>query len=181
MLKQNHNQSFWLFRINDRERRADMNMPTPYVIETNDLSKTYKKIQALQPLDLKVQQNSIFGFPWQSLCCWSFPWHCSWECSRNTLTPADRVNAPGGRGAPRAAGPARRGSGSPGRSAPRASSASVRRTHGAPRPRRRPGPTGPACCRAEDPERPRTPAPARTPPPPAARCQVPQLAVRRCG
>jgi len=39
-----------------------MNMTTPYVIETHELSKTYKKIQALQSLDLKVHQNSIFGF-----------------------------------------------------------------------------------------------------------------------
>ena len=62
MLKQNQNQSFWLFRMNDHERSADMNMPTPCVIETNGLSKIYKNIQALQSLDLKVQQNSIFGF-----------------------------------------------------------------------------------------------------------------------
>jgi len=48
--------------MNDHERRADMKMPTPCVIETNGLSKTYKKVQALQSLDLKVQQNSIFGF-----------------------------------------------------------------------------------------------------------------------
>src|SRR5512137_2226724 len=39
-----------------------MNMSTPYVIETQGLSKTYKKVQALRSLDLKVQQNSIFGF-----------------------------------------------------------------------------------------------------------------------
>ena len=39
-----------------------MNMSTPYVIETHDLGKTYKKIQALKALDLKVQQNSTFGF-----------------------------------------------------------------------------------------------------------------------
>jgi len=39
-----------------------MNPSTPYVIETHELSKTYKNIQALRPLDLKVQQNSIFGF-----------------------------------------------------------------------------------------------------------------------
>jgi ABC-2 type transport system ATP-binding protein len=35
---------------------------TPYVIETRGLSKTYKKIQALKSLDLKVHQNSILGF-----------------------------------------------------------------------------------------------------------------------
>jgi ABC-2 type transport system ATP-binding protein len=39
-----------------------MNLSTPYVIETRGLSKTYKKIQALTSLDLKVHQNSIFGF-----------------------------------------------------------------------------------------------------------------------
>jgi ABC-2 type transport system ATP-binding protein len=35
---------------------------TPYVIETHQLSKTFKNIQALQSLDLKVQPNSICGF-----------------------------------------------------------------------------------------------------------------------
>jgi ABC-2 type transport system ATP-binding protein len=35
---------------------------TPYVIETHNLCKTYKKIQALQSLDLNVQANSICGF-----------------------------------------------------------------------------------------------------------------------
>jgi ABC-2 type transport system ATP-binding protein len=44
------------------ERIENMNMSTPYVIETQGLSKTYKKIQALQSLDLKVQPNSICGF-----------------------------------------------------------------------------------------------------------------------
>jgi ABC-2 type transport system ATP-binding protein len=39
-----------------------MNMSTPYVIETHKLSKTYKNIQALQSLDLKVQPKSICGF-----------------------------------------------------------------------------------------------------------------------
>ncbi len=39
-----------------------MNLSTPYVIETHALSKTYKNIQALRSLDLKVRQNSIFGF-----------------------------------------------------------------------------------------------------------------------
>jgi ABC-2 type transport system ATP-binding protein len=39
-----------------------MNGSTPYVIETNVLSKTYKNVQALRSLDLKVHQNSIFGF-----------------------------------------------------------------------------------------------------------------------
>jgi ABC-2 type transport system ATP-binding protein len=35
---------------------------TPPVIETRGLSKTYKSVQALKPLDLQVQQNSICGF-----------------------------------------------------------------------------------------------------------------------
>jgi ABC-2 type transport system ATP-binding protein len=35
---------------------------TPYVIETYELCKTYKKIRALQPLNLKVKPNSICGF-----------------------------------------------------------------------------------------------------------------------
>lgn len=39
-----------------------MNISTPYVIETHDLSKSYKNVQALKPLELKVHQNSIFGF-----------------------------------------------------------------------------------------------------------------------
>jgi ABC-2 type transport system ATP-binding protein len=39
-----------------------MNRALPYVIETSKLSKTYKKIQALNALDIKVHQNSIFGF-----------------------------------------------------------------------------------------------------------------------
>jgi len=39
-----------------------MNAPTPYVIETRGLTKTYKGVQALQALDLKVTQNSICGF-----------------------------------------------------------------------------------------------------------------------
>ncbi len=39
-------------------------MPDPgaFVIETRGLSKTYKDVQALKTLDLKVQHNSIFGF-----------------------------------------------------------------------------------------------------------------------
>jgi ABC-2 type transport system ATP-binding protein len=39
-----------------------MNMSSPFVIETHVLSKTYKNLQALKSLDLKVNQNSIFGF-----------------------------------------------------------------------------------------------------------------------
>jgi ABC-2 type transport system ATP-binding protein len=34
----------------------------PPVIETHGLTKTYKGIQALKPLDLQVHKNSIFGF-----------------------------------------------------------------------------------------------------------------------
>ena len=37
-------------------------MSTPFVIETHELSKTYKNVHALQSLNLKVSQNSIFGF-----------------------------------------------------------------------------------------------------------------------
>src|SRR5512139_1840435 len=36
--------------------------PSTYVIETHDLSKTYRNVQALRSLDLVVRQNSIFGF-----------------------------------------------------------------------------------------------------------------------
>jgi ABC-2 type transport system ATP-binding protein len=39
-----------------------MNMSPHFVIETQALSKSYKNIQALKNLDLKVHQNSIFGF-----------------------------------------------------------------------------------------------------------------------
>jgi len=39
-----------------------MNLSTAYVIETQGLGKAYKNVHALKPLDLKVQQNSIFGF-----------------------------------------------------------------------------------------------------------------------
>ena len=39
-----------------------MSLSSPYVIETHGLSKAYKTIQALSSLDLKVHQNSIFGF-----------------------------------------------------------------------------------------------------------------------
>jgi ABC-2 type transport system ATP-binding protein len=44
------------------ERKVEMNMSKSFVIETHGLSKTYKKVQALRSLNLKVQQNSIFGF-----------------------------------------------------------------------------------------------------------------------
>jgi ABC-2 type transport system ATP-binding protein len=39
-----------------------MNLATHFVIDTQGLAKTYRNIEALKPLDLKVQQNSIFGF-----------------------------------------------------------------------------------------------------------------------
>jgi len=39
-----------------------MNSIHPLVIETHSLGKAYKDIRALNSLDLKVQQNSIFGF-----------------------------------------------------------------------------------------------------------------------
>jgi ABC-2 type transport system ATP-binding protein len=39
-----------------------MNESTPFVIETQGLSKSYKNVQALKPLNLKVARNSIFGF-----------------------------------------------------------------------------------------------------------------------
>jgi len=35
---------------------------TPPVIETHSLTKTYKGVEVLKPLDLQVHQNSIFGF-----------------------------------------------------------------------------------------------------------------------
>ena len=39
-----------------------MNSPNSIVIETRGLSKTYKGVQALEGLNLRVMQNSIFGF-----------------------------------------------------------------------------------------------------------------------
>ncbi len=39
-----------------------MAVASPFVIETQNLSKTYKNTQALSALDLKVSHNSIFGF-----------------------------------------------------------------------------------------------------------------------
>jgi ABC-2 type transport system ATP-binding protein len=39
-----------------------MNSPNSIVIETHNLSKTYKEAQALKDLNLTVKQNSIFGF-----------------------------------------------------------------------------------------------------------------------
>jgi ABC-2 type transport system ATP-binding protein len=39
-----------------------MNTSQGYVIDTQGLSKTYKGVNALQPLNLQVRQNTIFGF-----------------------------------------------------------------------------------------------------------------------
>jgi ABC-2 type transport system ATP-binding protein len=39
-----------------------MDSPNSLVIETRNLSKTYKEVQALQGLNLTVKQHSIFGF-----------------------------------------------------------------------------------------------------------------------
>jgi len=39
-----------------------MNSPNSIVIETHNLSKTFKEAQALKSLNLTVKQNSIFGF-----------------------------------------------------------------------------------------------------------------------
>jgi ABC-2 type transport system ATP-binding protein len=39
-----------------------MSLTSTYVIETDGLSKKYKQVYALDSLDIKVRQNSIFGF-----------------------------------------------------------------------------------------------------------------------
>ncbi len=39
-----------------------MNESKTWVIETQTLSKSYKEVQALKPLDLQIARNSIFGF-----------------------------------------------------------------------------------------------------------------------
>jgi ABC-type phosphate transport system ATPase subunit len=39
-----------------------MNISSSYIIETHAMSKIYKNVHALRSLDLRVQQNSIFGF-----------------------------------------------------------------------------------------------------------------------
>jgi ABC-2 type transport system ATP-binding protein len=46
---------------NKQEGESGMNI-SDSVIETHGLSKTFGKIHALKPLDLKVAKNSIFGF-----------------------------------------------------------------------------------------------------------------------
>ena len=48
--------------LSKNERMKKMNSSTSYVIETQGLSKTYKGVQALQPLDLQVREHSICGF-----------------------------------------------------------------------------------------------------------------------
>jgi ABC-2 type transport system ATP-binding protein len=44
------------------QRQGIMNANREWVINTKALSKTYKNVQALKSLDLKVPRNSIFGF-----------------------------------------------------------------------------------------------------------------------
>jgi ABC-2 type transport system ATP-binding protein len=39
-----------------------MNQPNTFVIETNDLSKSFGEVQVLQKVNLKVPRHSIFGF-----------------------------------------------------------------------------------------------------------------------
>ena len=39
-----------------------MDSPNSLVIETHNLSKTYKEVHALQDLNLTVKEHSIFGF-----------------------------------------------------------------------------------------------------------------------
>ena len=39
-----------------------MDSPNTLIIETHNLTKTYKEVQALQGLNLMVKQHSIFGF-----------------------------------------------------------------------------------------------------------------------
>jgi ABC-2 type transport system ATP-binding protein len=45
-----------------RKELGKMDSPNSLVIETHNLSKTYKEVQALKDLNLTVKQNSIFGF-----------------------------------------------------------------------------------------------------------------------
>ncbi len=44
------------------EWRLHLQASTPLVIATYGLTKTYKGVQALRPLDLQVQQDTICGF-----------------------------------------------------------------------------------------------------------------------
>src|SRR4026208_1028925 len=39
-----------------------MNASDTYIIETHELAKSYKGVNALQPLNLRVRQHSICGF-----------------------------------------------------------------------------------------------------------------------
>ena len=48
--------------LSENERIENMNVSSTCVIETQGLSKTYKKVQALRSLDLRVPPNSICGF-----------------------------------------------------------------------------------------------------------------------
>jgi len=41
---------------------SDLVSNSPVAIETHDLGKSFKNVQALKSLNLKVQQHSIFGF-----------------------------------------------------------------------------------------------------------------------
>jgi ABC-2 type transport system ATP-binding protein len=45
-----------------RKEQGKMDSNNPLVIETHNLSKTYKEVHALKDLNLTVKQNSIFGF-----------------------------------------------------------------------------------------------------------------------
>jgi ABC-2 type transport system ATP-binding protein len=45
-----------------RKELGKMNSDNSLVIKTHNLSKTYKEVEALMDLNLKVKQNSIFGF-----------------------------------------------------------------------------------------------------------------------
>jgi len=55
---------FWYYNKHFTAKKGglQMSLSDRYVIETHGLSKTYKEIQALSSLDLKVNHNSIFGF-----------------------------------------------------------------------------------------------------------------------
>lgn len=46
-----------------------MNANSSFVIQTEGLSKAYKEVQALKPLDLQVREHSICGFLGHWDCC----------------------------------------------------------------------------------------------------------------
>ena len=48
--------------MNTRHVAPNTGESTPWVIETDGLSKSYRNVSALKPLGLKVARNSIFGF-----------------------------------------------------------------------------------------------------------------------